>query len=378
MDKYGLLVGLLVLCLSTSAHAEVDLKEHIRNNDFNDIKISPDGEHFAATVPLEDKTGLAIIRRSDSKVISSFSLGKDNHVYDFDWANKERLLIRVAQKFGMLEQPQATGEVIAMTIGEKGVEPLVGYRASSGGVGSRIGQGSSKNNVAAITLDRIPGDERNVIITTAPYSEDELWTRAERLDVYTGKRETVARAPVKGSNFFTDNKGVVRFARGSEYDNASKLYHRDNDDAEWKLVNDENVSGRVESPVGFSDDNRVAYLQVEQPTGPDAIVSYDTVSGERKEVLRDKSSDPTYILNAFGASNAPVGAMYLDGRPHTRFFDDASKEAKLYKMLQTAFPNDAVMVTSTTDDGKTALVSTSSDRDPGSFYLFDTETKKAG
>ena len=44
MDEHGPLVGLLVLCLSTSAHAEVDLKEHISNNDFNDIKISTDGE----------------------------------------------------------------------------------------------------------------------------------------------------------------------------------------------------------------------------------------------------------------------------------------------------------------------------------------------
>ena len=46
-------------------------------------------------------------------------------------------------------------------------------------------------------------------------------------------------------------------------------------------------------------------------------------------------------------------------------------------MLEAAFPNDAVTVTSTTDDGKIALVNTYSDRDPGSFYLFDTETKKA-
>lgn len=377
MNKYGLLAGFLVLCLSKSAYAQVDLEAHLKNNDFNDIKISPDGQYFATTIPMDDKTGIAILRRADSKVVSSFSLGKNNHVYDFTWANSDRLLIRVAEKFGMLEQPQATGEVIGMTVGDKGVEPLVGYRASSGGVGSRIGQGSSKNNVAAITLDKIPGDDRNIVITTAPYSEDELWTRAERLDVYTGKREIIARAPVKGSDFFIDNKGVVRFARGSEYDNASKLYHRANDDAEWTLVNDENVSGRVESPLGFSEDNRTAYLQVEQKSGPDAIVSYDSASGERKEVLRDKSSDPTYIIYGFGATNAPVGAMYLDGRPHTRFFDEASKEAKLYKMLQAAFPDDTVMVTSTTDDGKTALVSTSSDRDPGSFYLFDTETKKA-
>lgn len=376
--KCAMFLVAFIMGIAVPAHAQVDLDTYLKKNDFDDIKISPDGQYFAATVPLEDKTGLAILRRSDSTVVTSFSLGKNNHVSDFIWANNERLLIRVAQKFGMLETPQATGEILAMTIGDKGVVPLVGYRVTQGRVGSRVGQGSSKNNVAALTLDKIPGDDRTMVITVVPYSEDETWTRAERLDVYTGKRDTVARAPVKGADFFTDNKGAVRFARGSEYDNASKLYHRESDSAEWRLINDENTSGRVESPVGFDNDNRVAYLQVEQESGPDAIVSYDTVSGERKEVLRDKMSDPTYVIHSFGTSNSPVGAMYLDGRPHTRFFDNGSKEAKLYKMLQDAFPDDTVVVTSTTDDGKTALVSTSSDRDPGSFYLFDTETKKAG
>ncbi len=376
--KYGLLGAVLALGMSSAAHAQVNLDAYIKKNDFNDIKISPDGQYLAATVPFEDRTGLAILRRSDSKVITSFGLGKNNHVYDFDWANKERLLIRVAQKFGMLDQPQATGEILAMNVDEKGPVPLVGYRAAGGvKAGSRLGVGSSQSNVAAIAMHTIPGDERNVIVTVTPYSEDEMWTRAERMDIYSGRRTPVARAPVKGSSFYTDNKGVVRFAKGAEFDNASKLYYRESDNAEWRMINDENTSARVESPVGFAQDNRIAYLQVEQAKGPDAIVAYDTVSGERKELLRDEFSDPTAIIGEFGASNAPVGVMYMDAKPHTSFFDPKGNEARIYQMLSAAFPHDSVMVTSTTDDGKIALVQTYSDRDPGSFYLFDTQTKKA-
>lgn len=378
--KHTLRAALVAIGLAASAHAQaqVDLESFLRKNDFNDIKISPDGQYFATTVPMEDKTGLAILRRSDAKVITSFALGKNNHIYDFHWANKERLLVRVAQKFGMLEEPQATGEILVMDATDKGPQPLVGYRAAGGlKAGSRLGVGSSKSNVAAIDMEMIPGDERNVIITAAPYSEEEMWTRAERLDIYTGKRTPVARPPVRGSSFYTDNKGVVRFARGAEFDNASKLYYRENDQADWKLVNDENSSGRVESPVGFSADNRIAYLQVDQEKGPDAIVAYDTGSGERKELLRDKFADPAAIIFGFGATNEPVGVEYLDGKPHTAFFDSKGKEARLYAMLSAAFPDDSVRVTSTTADGKIALVSTYSDRDPGSFYLFDTQTNKA-
>ena len=374
--KYGMLVAILALGMAAPAVAQVDLERYIKKSEFNDIKISPDGLYLAATVPFEDNTGVAVLRRSDSKVMASLALPKNNYVADFFWANKERLLITVEQKLGMLEQPQYTGEIFALSIDKKNADALMGYRSGSMKTGTHI-ISSDNEQVAAIAIEQIPGDERNVLVTVRPYGEGEKAQRAERMDIYTGRRAMVARPPVKSSRYQTDNRGVVRFAVGSEVDNASKLYYRDTDESDWKLINDEDQSGQAEIPLGFAADDRIAYLQVEQKSGPDAIVAYDTVSGERKQILRDERSDPTLVIGEFGASNAPVGAMYLDGHPHTRFFDSKTNEARLYRMLEAAFPGKAVMVTSTTADGKIALVSTSSDNDPGSFYLFDTQTNQA-
>ncbi len=374
--KYGMLAAVLAFGMAVPAIAQVDLERYIKKSEFSDIKISPDGLYLAATVPFEDNTGVAILRRSDSKVMASLTLPKNNYVSDFFWANKDRLLIAVEQKLGMLEQPQYTGEIFALSVGKKNADALMGYRSGSMQTGTHI-IGRDSEQVAAIAIEQIPGDERNVLVTVRPYGEGEKAQRAERMDVYSGRRTMVARPPVKSSRYQTDNRGVVRFAVGSEVDNVSKLYYRDTDGADWKLINDEDQSGQAEMPLGFADDNRIAYLRVEQKIGPDAIVAYDTVNGERKQVLRDERSDPTLVIGKFGASNAPVGAMYLDGHPHTRFFDSKTTEARLYRMLEAAFPDKAVMVTSTTADGKIALVSTYSDNDPGSFYLFDTQTNQA-
>ena len=373
--KYAMLAAILALGAVTPAHAQVDLDSYIKKNQFNDIKISPDGLYLAATVPLEDRTGLAVLRRSDFKVMASVGLGKNSHIGGFFWANNERLLLRLSQKFGMLEQPQFTGEILGMNFDDKGVDALVGYRAGNKQAGLRIA--ANEEHVAATSMVPIPGDPRNVMLTVSPYGENEMWTRADRMDVYSGRRTVVARAPVKSASFDIDNKGVVRFAAGSEYDNFSKLYHRATDDAEWQLINDESVTKRVEYPLGFSEDNRTAYLRVDQSSGPDVVVAFDTVTGERKELLRDKFSDPAAIIDKFGPLETPVGVVYRDGRPHTRFFDPKGTEARLYELLEATFPDDAVEVTSTTDDGRIALVSTYSDRDPGSFYVLDTVTKKA-
>ena len=50
------------------------------NDDFGDITISPSGEYYAATLPLEDRTGLVVMRRSDLKITASVTMGKNSHV----------------------------------------------------------------------------------------------------------------------------------------------------------------------------------------------------------------------------------------------------------------------------------------------------------
>ncbi|KAG0772875.1 hypothetical protein G6F22_015366 [Rhizopus arrhizus] len=128
-------------------------------------------------------------------------------------------------------------------------------------------------------------------------------------------------------------------------------------------------------PLGFSADGRLAYLQVEQAEGPDAIVSWDPQSNERRTVLRDETADPSRIIRRPG-SRVPVGALFLGGAPRTAFFDDASDEARLYRSLEAGLGG-PVYITSSTRDGRTVLVESWSGRNPGDFYLYDTLGKSA-
>jgi hypothetical protein len=212
--RYAIVAGILALGMMASARAQVNLDSYIKKNEFNDVKISPDGLYLAATVPLEDRTGLAVLRRSDSKVMTSVALGKNNHVENFFWANNERLLITVSRKFGMLEEPQPTGEIFGLNFDSKKLDSLVGYRATDMQAGTHM-QSKKNDKVAAVDVAQIPGDDRNVIVTITPYGEDETWYRADRMDVYSGRHSVVARAPVKGASFYLDNSGAVRFAMGA-------------------------------------------------------------------------------------------------------------------------------------------------------------------
>ena len=57
--------------------------------------------------------------------------------------------------------------------------------------------------------------------------------------------------------------------------------------------------------------------ETEQAEGPDAIISWDPQSNERRTVLRDEIADPTRIIHRPG-TQVPVGALFLGSTPRTR------------------------------------------------------------
>lgn len=354
----------------------VDIERYIKDDSFGIIKISPTGEYFAATVPMDDgsKTALAIMRRADNSVSGTFVLDRNTHVDDFWWVNDERVLISMSEKFGALEQPSPTGELYAINADGSGADLLVGQRVQGRGLGTRI-QPKKVERVAAFLVDTLRDDDQHVIISVSPFHAD-AFTEAERMDVYSGRRYPVASAPVRNAGFVTDNRGVVRYAVGEGVDRLQKVYYRSGEGASWELVNDEATSGLRHFPVGFAADDRTAYLEVQRASGPNVLVAHDIASGERTEVLGDDSVDPGEIIYRHG-SLEPVGVFLVDGQPRTEFFQPDSEEARMYRSLEAAFGGVPVKITSRTSDGRIALVQTWSDRNPGDFYLFDTVEKKA-
>jgi dipeptidyl aminopeptidase/acylaminoacyl peptidase len=371
-----LCIGEGIAAEAAPTNATVDVDAFVKRDLFTEIQISPGGEYFAATSPRENSTALVVIRRSDRKAVNTIDIGDWFHVQDFWWANDEKILFTIGQRFGRLDEPQSTGEILVADVASgRKAEILVGVRARGAGLGSKKDK-RKREEVAAWMVDDLPNDERGVLIGVTAFGDEPL-TRVERMDVYTGERTPVTQVPLFGARFAVDPTGVPRFAYGAAKDDKSRLFYRAGVDAEWALIHDESKTGRIEAPVGFSTDGRTAYLQVEHDTGPDSVVAFDVASGERREVLRDTSVDPAGYVYDTVATGGPVGVRYVDGLGRTAYFDAAAPRAKLQRSLEAAFPNLRVHVTSATHDGKVLLVSTGSAQNPGDFYLFDTVAKKA-
>lgn len=336
----------------------VDIDAFIKRDAYGDIKISPTGEYYAATVPLEDRTILVVVRRSDKAITAKIHIGEDTVIADFWWVNAERVVASVADKYGRNDTPSLTGELIAVDADGKRGKWL-----------------TSRNEYTFAWMhDDLPDDDRHILITAMSAGENPE-TVLEKMDVYDGDRSPVSSAPVRSASFTSDTTGAARFARGSGNDNVSKLYYREKPGAPWRPVNDESVSGTVVSAVGLSKDEKTAYLWSERITGPDAIEAWNPETGERRELLRDAIVDPSGILYA-PDGRTPVGARFIHDGHRMAFFEPDAPASKLYRQLQKAFPQNAVAITSATRDGGLLVVQVWSDRNPGDFYLFDTVARK--
>ncbi len=352
---YVLMCGLAVA--QSAPPAPVDVAPFVRKAAYVDVKISPKGDYFAVTVPLEDRTVLVILRRSDMKPTAKIEGGKDSVIYGFWWANDERIVASMAMKYGRDDKPFPNGEL---------------YAVNADGSRSMSLTGPAEYTFARM-YDSLRDDDRNVLISATPYGENTK-TLLEKLDIYSGQRSPVAASPLGRAGFVTDTSGVARFAEGTDKDNSSKLFYRGREGGDWRLINDENTSGLVEFALGLSQDGKRAYLRAERPGKPDALIAWDPATGQRTELLSDPIVDPYDTLT--DSQDVPIGARFMHDRVRNRFFDPNEPTAKLYRQLEKAFPNDAVLITSGTDDGKWLVLFVESDRNAGDYYLFDTVAKK--
>jgi dipeptidyl aminopeptidase/acylaminoacyl peptidase len=344
--------------------ADLSIERFLKRDVFGTIKLSPGGEYLAATVPLEDRTSLVILRRSDLAKTGHVTLPAKSHIVDFDWVNPTRVLFSIGEKQGDLVQPRATGELFGVNADGSGQgQAIFGFR--SRGAGSRL--------VAGQVIDDLRDSENEVLVSIA---NDGAFTQVDRMNVKTGKRITVASAPVRRAQFINDPRGVIRFAAGADSDNKTKTYYRPDDKSEWQLINDEAATESIVVPVGFSADGKTAYLSVEEKTGPNGIYAFDTGTRERKLVLRDDNVDPWQFLYS-PLDGSLYGVVFMDGLPRTEYLAPDNEFAKLHASMSASFPGHGVLPLTFTADGKLGLFRVFSDRVASDFYLFDRNTRQA-
>ncbi|HEX4910899.1 MAG TPA: S9 family peptidase [Permianibacter sp.] len=370
-------LAILWLIVSTVQAAEVPLKDFFEHAEVSNMKLSPDGKHVAFTYEDGSEVPLAVMNLASKKIISSFKFGDQQHVLDFHWGNNERVLMQVGKVTGNLDNMGRPAHLYAANIDGTKRRQIFEMQRSS----FRI-------------LNLLRHDERNILIAKYHWADDSA--KAHLLDIYDGDLKYLADQPNARNVYLlsADNDGQVRlgleFVEGETIDDGRVVLHvrtGGKEDGRWKTVElpAKRKSPTIE-PIGFSADNAKAYFVSNYDVkegGRTGLFEYDFAVNrvrlverhEKVDVYRPAGIGP--IQSIKGHDGDLLGITYMPGKHEYSFLPSKNQDSVFIRSLIKAFDGQIVNVTSFTQDGRLAIVSVSSDKNPGEFYLFDVETMKA-
>jgi len=333
-------------------------------------KISPDGEYVAF---LRDVDGRAMLFLTDleSRTLSNLEPGEMRRTHAsqeirwFDWVNNKRLVFTT-----VIWDHVVTGISAADRDGRQ-------WRKISG-------PGSSNRNAdplyASTVLGSLEDSDQSILAMDrhAPEGEEILYPDVVKVSTLTGFYSTVAKNPGNVVAWGADPAGCVRLGVTVDGTKFGVLY-RESEKVPWRaLAPLDPERGRIQ-PLGFETSDQRLYVAALSPQKRWAIYPYDPgkgvfggvlVADPDYDIIPEKNTHVALARPIFSANRTELlGAYYLTDKPHVRWLDE--DYARYQRIIDRALPDTFNLITSRSKDDRRLLVFAFSDRDPGTYFVYD-------
>lgn len=373
-------VLLLLAATAASAIERLAVDEFAREPETANVRLAPDGKHFAF---LSDYAGVTKLHVSDieRKKIVRISFGGAPILQDapkeidtFEWVNDHRLVV-VTKAWDMIYGMLATDRDGGHNVPLSGWEGMAGDRVYLQGpafFGTEIVHRFLDKSGSILMLDRSRlGSHRPDIV---------------RVDSMTGARTVVLKNPGEVSHWGFDFDGVPRYGILTHGELSGAIY-RESEGDEFKTVLPlKNRTGDMRV-VGFDAVAKRLLVTMLNEQQRWTIFPLDPASGTVGPPLL---SDPIYDIvpnrGLPGAAGIELARTFFSRAKRTfagvRYYTDAARVkwfdreyAAYQKAVDRALPNTVNVLVDTSADERQFLWFAFSDQDPGSYYLTDQDKR---
>lgn len=346
-------------------------EDFARRPDAWELSLSPSGQYVAMAVPTPDgmETRLEVFDLSTGKS-QILRFGPRQHVSDITWTADDQLVVARAELEPLKARPVTQGELYSTDVKGKNQDVLFGY------VPEREGKRGKRNDhgwsVLAKVIPREPGMALvNFLCWDCGEEPD---TVIFRVDTRTGARKEVERTKGRALYQF-DETGEARLLTTWDENDEPVQHYRRSKGEEWAPL-PKSIAGRLIYGIHFNDDDNTAYALITDALEPAQAYRIDFRAGTRTKL----AGNPDVAVAGFiygGLGGAPFAVVYDAHAPSLQYIEPESEWAKLHAGLMKAFPGQMLSFNSFSRDGNKILFSVWSDRDSGSYYIYDRTTRKA-
>ncbi|GAA3920465.1 prolyl oligopeptidase family serine peptidase [Luteimonas lutimaris] len=344
-------------CACVQAAEPVPVEAFAQSDSVTSPRISPDGRHVAVSANLgEGNHAIVVYRIEGMQQTALLKLPRYEQPVDMHWASDTRLLVAKGRLVGSREKPVATGEIIATDFDGRHQLYVFGYQVRKTGMDRGFG-----------VIEGFP-PVRNGHFYMRHLAANSSRSMLYDMDAERGTSRLVADIGKQDMAFVLDPGGVPRFSFGTTDDNLYLLYQANAQGKDWQPASAGKSGGKF-VPFAISADGSEVFATYSTDGGPAFLVRSD-LAGARRTTL---ASDPFGSVGdvEWSTAHQPFAATIANGRPRSVYFDETSVAAQEHRQISSKFPDHYVTYVNHTADGNVTLLYAYSDRDPGTWYLFN-------
>ena len=339
----------LIAVAATSAQAQpaklYPVQDFFKKPDQSYFRISPDGKHIGFMQPYESrlnifvqpidkagsKDGIKRVTAETARDISNYFFKGPQHVlFTKDFGGDENFHVVIADI--------NSGVVRDLT-------PHDGTRAT--------------------VLDELPDDDNHILVSHN--KRDKKVFDVYRINIKTGEEKLAALNPGNFTGWVTDHAGKIRGATSTDGVNTS-LFYRDAETAEFKSIVTTNFRDSV-SVAAFTADNKKMFVISNRGRDKSALFEFDPATGKEGKLIFEHPLVDVWSVSWSRARAVPTQVNYQVDKTEQHFLDAETK--RIDAALKAKLPSYDISIQSATKDEQTLIVATTSDRTPGSRYLYD-------
>ncbi|GIL18720.1 MAG: peptidase [Oligoflexia bacterium] len=343
-----LLTALLMTTLTQadSKPAKIPLKDFFRNPVVARYQISQDGKWLSYMKPWENRLNIFIkpaTSHSSNEGEIQVTFVKERDIAGYMWKSSKYILY--SRDFGGDEN----FHVFLYDIKTKKEKDLTPY----------------PKTVAHVINDLEYISEDEVLISDNHRNEKVF--DVYRVNLKTGALKLVAENPGNIEDWVIDHQGKVRGATRSDGANSTFLY-RDSEKEKFQEVITTTFKDTF-SPLFFTFDNKRVYALSNIGRDKISLVEFDPKTKKEICILAQHERYDLAYATYSKKRKTLVAAAYTTWKPQRMFFDTYIEG--IYNKLLAKLPNTEIGINSLDEKEEIFIINTYSDRNKGSFYLYN-------
>lgn len=377
------LITTMLLALTLSTHATeqgqgkgkptVSVADFAQFDRYSHVKISPKGDYISALTWIDGDKAVSIY---DTKTLElqhrlQFAERDPNNVHF--WAGDDRIVTKRD-----VETTRASG----LRSGS-----YSNYSFTSSEFFGINADGSASRNLVTIKNGRTQAGEilwQDVIDPQTKNNEymlalghafrgnEDMPSTIFKINIEYGRTVKVIDTPVYRPKVLTDNNGDIRFAIG--FDKEFRLKGHALTDEGWVRL--DRFNRRINQsfePLALKGNEPAVYGLYNSEGKAKGLYLFNWETGRRDRIFEhSKVSIDSVMYDSQGIAYA---VTYDDGTPKTFIVERENPDAKILQSIMAQMPDKQVKIVSQTNDGEQKVVYSQSQKDPGSYYLYDNRSQ---